>query len=115
MERKSYENKSIVADGARVYLGNSITAEEPGGALRRGLSQAGVYHNLWGLMNEGVGGDGVSTHSPHTVGWKRYKRAPRERESGQASVRVAVRFISTLLCVTECVYASAHGHQGETC
>lgn len=25
---RSYENKSIVADGARVHLGNSITADE---------------------------------------------------------------------------------------
>lgn len=34
--RKSYENKSIIADGTRIYLGNSIRSEGPWGRNRGG-------------------------------------------------------------------------------
>ena len=101
--------------GAGIYLGNKHYGTGLlGGALRRGMSQSGVYHNLLRLVEIGGGGCGCMcvcvcvcvgggvTGSTHTAaaaadtllahcGGKRYKRAPREKErpGERPSVRTA--------------------------
>ena len=104
--------------GARIYLGNSITAQGLGGAPRRGMSQTGVYHNLLRLVEIGGGVTG-GTHTAAAAaadtllahcGGKRYKRAPREKEwPGERPSGRTVRFhccaspsVFTRVCV--CVW-----------
>lgn len=78
--------------GAWVYLGNSITAEEPGEAEPSwSLSQS--------LESDEPGEEGGEVaHSQHSEGWKRYKRAPREKEwSGKC-----------VSCCPACFHTAAH-------
>lgn len=97
-ENKSYKDRTIEADGARIYLGN-----------RRQLC---VSVCVWGggsswsssQTQESVGGRVERGSTPHTV--LRYKRATMERErSGRSLSSLALPWLPTPDCV--CVTVSS--------
>lgn len=84
--------------GAWVYLGNSITAEEPGEAEPSwSLSQS--------LESDEPGEEGGEVaHSQHSEGWKRYKKGSQ----GERVVRQVCELLSCLFphCCTSLFHAS---------
>ena len=113
MERKSYENKSIVADGGRGLPWKQHYSRGTGEALGRGAWAKLEFITIsgdWWTWREGGG------RVPHPVetllthcGGKRYKRAPREKEcSGKRLSRQSCSFPHRCTSLTVCLRKSVY-------